>query len=276
MTSWKWDASLFDGAARYYEQGRLPYAEGLADAVREAVGADGAGRLLDVGCGPGSIALRLAGLYRDVVGLDPDPGMLREARRLAAERRITNAAFVQARAEDPPGGLGRFDTVTFASSFHWMRREIVADTVRTLLTAGGAVVHVDTVAGPPDQPTDRYPPPPREAIRDLIRRYLGAERRAGQSTGFVSPGNEEAVWAAAGYDGPDIVQVPDGRILDRSVDDVVAGTLSMSSSAPHLFGDRLESFESDLRAILQGASPAGFFTVALADNRLRIWRVHQR
>jgi hypothetical protein len=33
--TWEWDESLFTGAASYYEQGRLPYAPGLADAVAE-------------------------------------------------------------------------------------------------------------------------------------------------------------------------------------------------------------------------------------------------
>jgi ubiquinone/menaquinone biosynthesis C-methylase UbiE len=40
-------------------------------------------RLLDVGCGPGVLAVRLAGLFEAVVGLDPDADMLTEARRVA-------------------------------------------------------------------------------------------------------------------------------------------------------------------------------------------------
>ncbi|MGN6814138.1 MAG: hypothetical protein ACTHMP_24995, partial [Thermomicrobiales bacterium] len=86
---WEWDATLFKGSARYYERGRLPYPPGLADAIagaasyydqgrepyapgrakafREACGLDGQGRLLDVGCGPGTVALRLAGLFETVV-----------------------------------------------------------------------------------------------------------------------------------------------------------------------------------------------------------------
>ena len=74
--TWRWDESLFAGAARYYEQGRLPYAPGLADAVARSLGLDGRGRLLDVGCGPGTVALRLASLFEAVVGLDPDADML--------------------------------------------------------------------------------------------------------------------------------------------------------------------------------------------------------
>jgi len=36
----------------------------------------GHGRLLDVGCGPGSLTLLLAPLFDQAVGLDPDPDML--------------------------------------------------------------------------------------------------------------------------------------------------------------------------------------------------------
>jgi hypothetical protein len=58
--SWSWDKSLFAGAAEYYEQGRLPYAPGLADVLARQLGLDGRGRLLDVGCGPGIVAGFLA------------------------------------------------------------------------------------------------------------------------------------------------------------------------------------------------------------------------
>jgi hypothetical protein len=61
--SWSWDGSLFAGAAEYYEQGRLPYAPGLADVLARSLTLDGQGRLLDVGCGPGTVALRLEPLF---------------------------------------------------------------------------------------------------------------------------------------------------------------------------------------------------------------------
>jgi 2-polyprenyl-3-methyl-5-hydroxy-6-metoxy-1,4-benzoquinol methylase len=70
----EWDETLFAGAAAYYNRGRLPSAPGLADAFKNAFGLDGRGRLLDVGCGPGTVALPLAGLFREVVGLDADAG----------------------------------------------------------------------------------------------------------------------------------------------------------------------------------------------------------
>ena len=120
--TWRWDGTLFAGAAGYYEQGRLPYAPGLADAFGRSLDLDGRGRLLDAGCGPGSVTLRLAPLFEAVVGLDPDAEMLARAARTAGERGIGNASWVRLRAEDLPAGLGSFRVVTFAASFHWMDR----------------------------------------------------------------------------------------------------------------------------------------------------------
>ena len=113
-----YDSSLYQGAASHY-WARPPYAAGLTDALSETLVLDGTGRLLDAGCGPGVLALLLADRFEEVIGLDPDPGMLAEAARNARERGITNARWVQARAEDVGSlGLGPFRLVTFGQSFH--------------------------------------------------------------------------------------------------------------------------------------------------------------
>jgi hypothetical protein len=53
----------------------------------------------------------------------------------------------------------------------------------------------------------------------------------------------------------------------------VARVFSTSSTAPHLFGDRQEDYERDMREILTQASPSGRFSLRLPDNILRIWRL---
>ncbi len=272
---WEWDETLFGGAAAYYDRGRLPNAPGLTDAFEHALRLGGEGRLLDVGCGPGTVTLPLAGLFREVIGLDADPGMLDEARRLAAERGVINALWVQRRAEQLPADLGTFNVVTFAASFHWMDRPLVARIVRGMLEPAGAVVHVDNRHQDGVAPFGAHtlPAPPVERIADLRRAYLGDDRRAGQGIRNSSPGDEATVFRGAGFTGPELVVVPDGRTIVRSADDLVAETFSMSLTAPHLFGDRLPRFEADLRRVLAEASPDGAFAVRLPDNELKIWRV---
>jgi SAM-dependent methyltransferase len=275
-SDWEWDETLFAGAAEHYERGRLPYAPGLADAFRRALALDGRGRLLDVGCGPGTVALRLAHLFDEVVGLDPDAGMIREARRLASERRVESARWVQRRGEELPAHLGTFRAVTFAASFHWMDRLRVAAAVRDMLEPNGAAVHVDGRHQADLARGDDHPMPPRDRIDALRRTYLGGDRRAGRSIRNSSPDGEASVFRAAGFVGPEIVRVPDGRVMVRTIDDLVAETFSMSSTAPHLFGSRLAEFEGDLRGLLANASTDGVFSVRLPDNQLSIWRPVQR
>jgi ubiquinone/menaquinone biosynthesis C-methylase UbiE len=269
--TWSWDESLFAGAAKYYDQGRLPYAPDLAGVFARSLTLDGRGRLLDVGCGPGTVTLRLAPLFEAAVGLDPDPEMLGCASRAAAGRGIGNLSWVQQRAEALPAGLGTFRAVTFAASFHWMDRPRVAAAVATMLDPGGAVVQVDA---PPPRPDGSlpFPPPPDDVLDRLRIRYLGRDRRAGQTIRNTSPGGEDQVFRQAGFLSAQTVTVPDQRIIELTTDDVVARVFSHSSTAPHLFGDRREEFESDLREILAQASPERRFSVRLPDNILRIWR----
>jgi SAM-dependent methyltransferase len=272
---WDWDETVFEGTAAYYRRGRKPYAPTLVGALAEHLGLDGRGRLLDVGCGPGTVALVLAPLFERVVGLDPDRGMLGEAARAAAEQGVHTAAWVRLRAEELPGALGLFRVITFGQSFHWMDRARVATAVWDMLDPGGAVVQVDLWhASPPDERPKSGPHPsvPEAAIDELRRRWLGPHRRAGQGFRDTSPSGEDEVFQRAGFAPEEIVLVPDERRLTRTVDDVVAWVLSTSSTAPHLFGEQLEDFVRDLRALLLETSPDGLFTVALSDNRLRIRR----
>ena len=273
---WQWDETLYLGSAPYYVRGRPPYAPGLADALRQILTLDGQGRLLDVGCGPGVVTLPLAHLFTEAVGLDPDPGMLAEGARRAAEAGVGNIVWVRGRGEDLPAGLGRFRVATFAQSFHWMDRDRVAAIVFAMLEPGGALVHISDLKE--DQARNRsvkfpHASPPFEAIRELIRHYLGPVRRAGQ--GFLrygSPDGEAIILRNVGFQHPERVQVPAGGVQERNADDLVAWVYSLSGSAPHLFGDRLDEFETDLRHLLDDASPSGLFAQQPPDTEVFIWR----
>ncbi|MFJ2259379.1 class I SAM-dependent methyltransferase [Streptomyces sp. NPDC087844] len=260
---WEWDDTLFLGTAAYYRRGRLPYAPGLADALADILELDGRGRLIDVGCGPGTIALGLVDLFGEVVGVDPDSGMIAEATREAAARGVSGRTrWVRARAEELPAGLGTFSVAAFAQSFHWMDRDLVAATVRDMLRPGGALVHISdlktetrTVDGLP------YPAVPYAALEELVSDCLGPVRRAGRGVlPHGTPGGEAAVFDRAGFTGPQRHVVPGGQALERTSDDVVAGVFSKSFSAPHLFGTRRDDFEEDVRRLLRAASPTGRFS----------------
>lgn len=271
---WKWDPSLYAGSARFYSVGRVPYPAELADVLVAALALDGTGRLLDVGCGPGSLTLLLAPHCAEAVGLDPDPDMLSEAARLAADKGVCNVTWRQLRAEELPADLAPARLVTFAQSFHWMDRPRVARTVRGMLTNDGAVVHVHatTHQGLDSGAELRYPRPPHAQITALVQRYLGPERRAGKGVLTKgTPDGEDAIYRAAGLTGPQRLEIP-GRIVDRTTDQVTAAVYSLSSAAPHLFGDRLEQFDGELRELVGDTARDGRFSEEFPSIAIDIWR----
>ncbi|MBQ0903432.1 class I SAM-dependent methyltransferase [Micromonospora sp. U21] len=274
-TAWQWDETLYAGSASHYRIGRMPYPPRLAQAIADELGLDGTGRLLDVGCGPGSLTLLLAPLFEAAVGVDADPDMLTEARRRASEVGATTIEWRHLRAEALPAGLGTFRVATFAQSFHWMDRPLVVHRVRDMLAPGGAWIHVsaNTHQGVADDETLPYPRPPWRQIDDLVASYLGPVRRAGQGwlpTG--TPGGQEEIMRQAGFTGPARIEVDGGTLVERPVDEIVSAVFSLSSSAPHLFADRLPAFEADLRHLLSEAARDGRFAERRREIAAAIWR----
>ena len=72
--------------------------------------------VLDIGTGTGRLALLIAPIARSVVGQDPDPSGIREARRDARRLGIRNARFAVSTAQDLGVGRERFDTALFSWS----------------------------------------------------------------------------------------------------------------------------------------------------------------
>jgi SAM-dependent methyltransferase len=256
-----YDPTLFEGAAAHYRYGRPPYSPQLEAVLTEELGLDGSGRLLDAGCGPGILTVRLAHLFEEAVGLDPDAAMLAAGRRVAAERGIANIRWVQAAAEDlPETAPGPYRLITFGQSFHWTDEARVAEALYDMLEPGGALaLIVHTVAGRPVPPSPGPPPIPHAEIGELVEKYLGPARRAGQGVAPVRTHRFEDVLVRTRFGAPRSIFVPGIPDLVRDSESVLSGYFSMSSSAPHLFGDRADDFAADVRALLATRSPEGVF-----------------
>jgi SAM-dependent methyltransferase len=272
---WGWDETLYRGSAAYYGVGRLPYPPAVADAFTETFGLDGTQRVLDVGCGPGSLTLLLAPRVAFAVGVDADAGMIAAAAAAADRDGVANVEWRLMRAEELPADLGSFALVTFAQSFHWFEQAAVASALRGMLDPGGACVHLHATTHRGDASDDvlDHPRPPYERIDALIRSYLGPSRRAGRGLRTVRTAeDEEAALRRAGFTGPTRIEIDTVRIVTRSADDVVAATFSLSGSTPHLFGAQVTRFEADLRAVLRDAAPDGTFSERTRPIALEVWR----
>jgi hypothetical protein len=136
----------------------------------------------------------------------------------------------------------------------------VAEIVYDMLEPGGAMAMiVHTVEGRPVPAGPDLPRIPHDAMRSLVEEHLGARPRVGSSFAPVRTHRFEDVLARTRFGQPSQLFAEGRPDVVRDVESVLAGYLSFATSAPHLFGDRLDEFCQRARALLWRVSPTGLF-----------------
>ena len=167
-------------------------------------------RLLDVGCGPGSITLGLAAAVApgEVLAIDLSSDVVEEARRLAIEKGIGNVRFERADVNDLAQPDGAFDVVYAHQVLQHVQEPVRAlEAMKRVLARGGLVAVRDS-----DYGTCTWSPPePRIArwleIYHAVARANGADADAGRHlygwlvrAGFAEIRLSGTTWTFPGYD----------------------------------------------------------------------------
>jgi SAM-dependent methyltransferase len=117
--------------------------EELRERLRLLVAPAGDERAVDAGCGPGTLALALAPLVREVVGVDLVPELLEAARRNAPE----NATFVAGDATRLAFERGEFDLACSRRTIHHLARpELAIAELARVTRPGGRILVNDQIA----------------------------------------------------------------------------------------------------------------------------------
>jgi ubiquinone/menaquinone biosynthesis C-methylase UbiE len=170
-------------------------------------------RVLDVGCGPGSITVGLAEAVApgEVVGIDLSEDVLDQARALAAEKGLTNLRFEK-------GDIFQLDQpdASFDAAYAHQVLQHLHDPVgalremRRLVRRGGCVGVRDSDYSafrwdPPDERLDAW-----VALYHQVTRHNKAEADAGRflygwmrQAGFEDVRMSGSVWTFPGYDTPE-------------------------------------------------------------------------
>ncbi len=98
------------------------------------------GDVLDVGCGDGLLAQRLAPVSRSVTAIEPDPETLQRAWVRVAH--LPNVTVAQNDFDNFDPGSRRFDVVTMVASLHHMDLRAALTKARDLLTPTGEIAVV--------------------------------------------------------------------------------------------------------------------------------------
>ncbi|MBV8350512.1 MAG: methyltransferase domain-containing protein [Mycolicibacterium sp.] len=108
-------------------------------------------RVLDVACGPGLVLCAFAPHVREATGIDATPAMLDRARKLAAEKGLTNVAWRQGDVYSLPYSDAAFTIVTTRFAIHHFLdpAAVLREMIRVCAPGGRIVVVDDYSSGDP-------------------------------------------------------------------------------------------------------------------------------
>jgi len=161
-------------------------------------------RLLDGGCGPGSISVELAAIVSpaEVVGIDIEPSQVDLAARQAAERGVSNARFQTADLSALPFPGQSFDAVFLHGVLEHLGDPVRAlREVRRVLRRGGVLGarHADFggfILEPAPAPLDQF-----ATLFERLMLHNGTHPRAGrQQVRWLREAGFSRIEASASYD----------------------------------------------------------------------------
>lgn len=217
---------MFKGTAPYYARYRPGYPPELVERLAAAAGLDGSGRLLDLGCGPGLLAVPLARYVEEVVAVDPEPEMLAEL--------PPSIRAVQGRAEEVDESWGTFRLATIGRAFHWMDGPVVLERLARVTR------QVALVADAPEHSEAQ------SALLEIARELLGERPAMKQPTVRYA----EAL-AVSPFD--DVVELTVEVERTWTIDELIGFAYSTSFASLARVGERRAEFEAALRARLKPA-----------------------
>lgn len=250
------ERKLFKSKAKYYAKYRAKYPQEFFDRIKEVFNLDGTGRLLDMGCGTGQIAIPFSNQFEEVVGIDSEQDMIDEAVLEGKDAEVTNIKWLCEKAENIDK-LGTFKLITIGKAFHWMQQEIVLEKAYEVLEKGGGIVIVGSQATVRDDGWREYRDKWKEIRKEVVKKYLGERRLAGE-TFFTEPKARIPEQLLKSSFGDFEKWVYEGT-RELSLDEVINEGYSTSYLSRELLGENISKFEEDLRTALLEYSPEGKF-----------------
>jgi trans-aconitate methyltransferase len=237
LTPIPFEPHRFQSTAAYYLAGRPAYAPRLIERVIDLCDLRETDKVLDLGCGPGQLAIAFAPFVGSVTAMDPEPEMLRVAAMAAAEAGV-EVSFVNGSSYDLSPSLGPIRIVTIGRAFHWMDRIETLRRLDTIIAPDGAVVLFG----------DTHPQVPDNAwladYRALIDRFAADDmhRSLRRSSHWI---RHEAVLLDSPFNQLETVGVIERR--HTAVENLVERALSMSSTSRGKIGDRADELAQAIR-----------------------------
>jgi SAM-dependent methyltransferase len=233
---------LFVGTAAYYAECRLPYPESLNNDLLERAGVSGEGKLLDLACGPGRVALPLASSFGEVWAIDLEPEMIDVGKSEAEKRGIHNFRWFVGKAEELEAEPSSFELVTIGEAFHRLDQETVARQAVRWLQPGGclAILGWNSLIGG-NAPWQRI-------VADITRRWERSIAPTSLNLPKEKPGSgsdhSRLVLKDFGFEDVGSYEFPHTR--ERTVESIIGWLFSTSRFSERVWGEKAKEFKTEI------------------------------
>jgi SAM-dependent methyltransferase len=244
----------FASTVDFYARFRLSYPPRLIARVVRLAGLKPGDSVLDLGTGPGMLAVEFARAGMAVTAMDPEPDMLAAAQESARAAGVT-LNLRQGSSYDLDTAMGPFKLVTMGRSFHWMDRAATLTALDKIVTVDGGVALFHD-AHPPVDENHWF-----KVLRDVQDKFGRSdaphvkERHLNGAKGGHR--RYEPFLFASAFTELDGLSVTIRQ--DLSEDDIVGRAFSMSTCSRERLGERADEFAAALKAALRELSPDGTF-----------------
>ena len=240
-----------DVARCYYA--RPPYAPALYQRLLDL--APGRRRALDLGCGPGKVAVVLADHFDAVVALDPSEPML-AAGRAADAGRHPNIAWTLGRAETYEAGDG-FDLVAAGTSIHWPDHAVLFPKLTRWTPLVAIISQNDLAPAPCDE----------DLWLEFLQRWLirMAQRTPGvrkpyDPAGFTAEGTRHEAWMdIAGRE-------TFAHSCRQPLEEFVLGNHSRATWSRAAMGELAAEFDAELTALMRPFAADGLLELRMVSE----------
>jgi SAM-dependent methyltransferase len=225
----------FASAVEFYARYREPYPQGFFQKVAEEIGLHGAESLLDVGCGPGMLAIGFAPFVGNCTGLDPEPGMIAAAKSAATEAGVL-LSLVHGRIEEFPVSQ-TYDVIIIGRAQHWLERTpTLAVLERILAPDSGRILICRTSSV--ETPETPWVKPYRKVRSAWALKSVEKQHRIHPDEWFAG-----SCFSAMGE-----ISVTERHQV--TVADLIGRALSRSNTSPEVVAEGREQFEKEIDAAL--------------------------
>lgn len=241
---------LFKSTSKYYSKFRLGHPDEFFAHLVDRFFLDGNGRLLDLGCGTGQIAIHLSKHFKDVVAIDVSSEMIKEAKISSAKFGANNIEWIVTESEKLLTlNIGTFDMVTIGNAFHHFDRPCVLDLLDKIVNKEGVVIIVGSGESLQNNKTEW-----KKMMKPIIKKYVGEKLQVKNALGNKSLLGDEKILASSPFRNVEKFELP--YTINWTIDSILGHLYSTSYCSENVLRDKKEAFEKEMRKKLLEYEPS--------------------